>query len=394
MKIAYVLKRIFLLIVLAALPGCGSGGDVAAGADSAEGSDGSAAASALGNTPPAPRFAYVTNADGVWAYAINDQTGALSEVAGSPFAAEAGPSSISVDSAGRFAYVTNGGLTDVWADSVSAFTINATTGALTRVGAATVAGSHPRSVTVDPSGRFAYVANGGDLNSSSHNVSAYTIDAATGALSAVAGSPYAAGSNPSCITVDPSGKFAYVSNQASQDVFAYSINVATGALTRIGVSGAAAGIAYAVAVDPSGKFAYVANGNSDNVSAYTIDATTGALSEVAGSPFAAGSIALSVSVDPSGKFAYVANFNSNDISAYTIDAATGALSVIGAAVAARSGTRYVAVDASGKFAYVTNNDGVSAYAIDAATGALTEVAGSPFATGKPAGTIATTGRFR
>ena len=52
-----------------------------------------------------------------------------------------------------------------------------------------------------------------------------------------------------------------------------------------------------VTVDPSGKFAYVANDNTNNVSAYTIDATTGVLTSV-GSPFDAGLTAPSVTVDP------------------------------------------------------------------------------------------------
>src|SRR5512139_737025 len=100
----------------------------------------------------------------------------------------------------RFAYVAN------WADnSVSAYTIDATTGALRSVaGSPTAAGTSPCSVTVDPSGKFTYVAN---VNS--NNVSAYTINATTGALTAVAGSPFAVGNYPFSVTVTPSGKFAY-----------------------------------------------------------------------------------------------------------------------------------------------------------------------------------------
>ncbi len=44
-------------------------------------------------------------------------------------------------------------------------------------------------------GRFAYVAN-----YDSHTVSAYTIDSITGALTAVAGSPFPAGSQPHAVT--------------------------------------------------------------------------------------------------------------------------------------------------------------------------------------------------
>ncbi len=49
-------------------------------------------------------------------------------------------------------------------------------------------------------------------------------------------------------------------------------------------------------VDPSGRFAYVANLDGDDVSAFTINSSTGALSAVAGSPFAAGIQPYSVAI--------------------------------------------------------------------------------------------------
>ena len=57
-------------------------------------------------------------------------------------AAGSGPFSVSVDPSGKFAYVANSGSNDV-----SAYTINATTGALTPIGAVVAAGTGPRSVT-------------------------------------------------------------------------------------------------------------------------------------------------------------------------------------------------------------------------------------------------------
>jgi 6-phosphogluconolactonase len=90
-------------------------------------------------------------------------------------------------------------------------------------------GKDPLSVTVDPSGKFAYIANSGD-----NNVSAYTINATTGALTAVTDSPFEAGTGPRSVTVDPSGKFAYVANSDSHDVWVYTINPTTGALAIAG----------------------------------------------------------------------------------------------------------------------------------------------------------------
>src|SRR5947209_18061859 len=58
--------------------------------------------------------------------------------------------------------------------------------------------------------RFAYVANGSGGGPGS--VSAYTIDGNTGALTPIPGSPFPAGSLPRFVTVDPSGRFLYVPN--------------------------------------------------------------------------------------------------------------------------------------------------------------------------------------
>ncbi len=85
-------------------------------------------------------------------------------------------------------------------------------------------------------GGFAYVANCGRGcvgGSGPENVSAYTIDGTTGALTPVAGSPFPAGSGPNSVTVDPTGQFAYVANFVSNNVSAYTIDGTTGALREI-----------------------------------------------------------------------------------------------------------------------------------------------------------------
>src|SRR5690348_6430815 len=128
-------------------------------------------------------------------------------------------------------------------------------------------------------------------------------------------------------------EFAYVANRFDNNVSGYTIDPATGALTPTTPATFVAGSwPDAVAVDPNGKFAYVANRSGATVSGYTIDPATGTLTQVAGSPFAAGSVPVSVAVDPSAKFAYVANGDKNSsanaVSGYTIDPATGALTAI------------------------------------------------------------------
>ena len=328
---------------------------------------------------PAGMFAYVASAGCaggtggyVSMYTINSTTGALASIAPAVPTNDVGTGSVAVDPAANFVYVTNEG--QYYSDgSISAYSINPTTGALTSTTGG-ITGNSPdfccfNWVAVDPSGKFAYAANGG----TTQGVSMFTINATTGALTSTGA--IAAEDFPVSVTVDPSGKFAYVAQESQTispeagSVSMYKINATTGALASIGTI--AAGInPVSVAVDPAGKFAYVANFASNDVSTYTINATTGALTSIG--TIAAGTGPVSVAVDPAGNFAYVTNVNSNDVSMFTINAASGALTPMGSIPAGSSPTS-IAIPPSGKFAYVTNSgsNDVSMYSIDAAAGVLT-----------------------
>jgi 6-phosphogluconolactonase (cycloisomerase 2 family) len=329
-------------------------------------------------------YVYVANSgsNNISAYNINMTTGALTAVAGSPFAAGTGPNAIAVDLIGKFVYVANNG-----SNNVSAYAINTATGALSAVaGSPFGAGNGPIGVAVDSTGQFAYVSN-----NNSNNVSAYTINATTGALSAVTGSPFGAGTGPNIVAVDPTGKFVYVPNTGvlsliAGNISAYNINATTGALSTVTGSPFATGLLgslFGVSVDPSGQYVYVTH-SSNKVYAYTINATTGALSAVTGSPFNTGAGPNIVITNPTGQYAYVANSGSNNISVYTINGATGALSAItGSPFAAGSSPWGIVIDPTGQYAYVTNSGAatISAYTVNGATGALSAMAGSPFAAG-------------
>jgi DNA-binding beta-propeller fold protein YncE len=111
--------------------------------------------------------------------------------------------------------------------------------------------------------RFLYVANRG-----SGDVSAYTIDAVSGNLTPVAGSPFATGGSPVAIAVDPTGAYAYVANQSSGTISGFAIDRNSGALTPITGSPFGTPVSpSALAVDPSSSFVYVtANGGSGVIS--------------------------------------------------------------------------------------------------------------------------------
>jgi 6-phosphogluconolactonase (cycloisomerase 2 family) len=89
-----------------------------------------------------------------------------------------------------------------------------------------------------------------------------------------------------------------VINNFGSSVCAYTINASSGTLTQVGGSPFATGssLPYDIGIDATGKFLYVANYGNANVSGYTINSSTGALSAVRGSPFTAGASPRGVAV--------------------------------------------------------------------------------------------------
>ena len=319
-----------------------------------------------GTSPKVPRFAYVTNSSekSLSIYSVNVSTGQLRP---NGYILEAAiPQSVALDPSGKFAFVANSDST------VSAYSVNASTGMPTAVaGSPFAAGERSGSVTIHPSGKFVYVTN-----ENSSDVSSYSINATSGVLSPILGSPFAAGYGAACMAIDPLGKFAYVGNafNSPSDISAYTINLTTGALTPVAGSPFPTGLTpLSMTVAPSGRFLYVAALDNNAISVYNINATTGSLIPISGSPFAAGSSPMSIILDPRGRFAYVANSASNNISVYTVNASAGTLTpIIGSPFMAGKSPNVATMDSTGNFLYVGNgtSNEVWTYSINGSTGSL------------------------
>jgi len=93
-------------------------------------------------------------------------------------------------------------------------------------------------VAVEPSGKFAYVVNRGE-----NSVSAFSIDTSSGNMTKIGTT--AAGDQPWRSSVDPSGKFLYVGDEGGS-IGVFSIGT-DGVLTSNG-SHPALGVTYAVSV--------------------------------------------------------------------------------------------------------------------------------------------------
>ncbi len=230
---------------------------------------------------------------------------------------------------------------------VSAYVIDPQSGALTPVaGSPFAAGVSPTGVAITPDGKFAYVTNKFNAQHGlDGDVSGFAIDPTSGALRAVPGSPFATGKFPTGVAITPNGKFAYVPAWQSHSVFAYAIDAHTGALEKVKGSPFAGGgggdhSSCGIAIDPTGTFAYTLNNNNlrqkNEAFGYKIDATSGALTQVPGSPFAVGKDVRGIAVDPTGKFAYVTDeFEPNKpehngkVYGYSIDPHSGTLTSVG-----------------------------------------------------------------
>ena len=99
---------------------------------------------------PAGKYLFLTEGPRVHAYAINSATGALSEVAGSPFASGGnGGSGIAVDPTGQFVLVVNGQFyVSAATNTVSVLSVNSATGALSLGGAPYAVGSGAGSIVI------------------------------------------------------------------------------------------------------------------------------------------------------------------------------------------------------------------------------------------------------
>lgn len=284
---------------------------------------------------PDQRLVYYSTSGGtqgfICAYEFDPDAQTLTSAPGSPFATGGeSADAIAIDPSGTFLYSVAS------ADgAVAAFSIDTSTGALTRiVGSPFPSAPNPLSMVVDPTGRFVYVATRADKTFAS-TISGYAIDPATGVLSPLPGSPFPAPESAAALAVDPLGRYLYLT--ANTALTAYAIDAATGALAPIGTPVVGQG---RVAVDPAGRFVYVeaseyiAPRSVEGVRAYKVEAN-GALT-AAGGFVGIGQNTLDVTVSRSGRFVYVVNRDEkadfsgfvHTIVALKRDEATGALTPI------------------------------------------------------------------
>lgn len=287
-----------------------------------------------------------------------------------------------------FVYGANGATNDL-----SAYAINSHTGALSAIAGSPFAtgGSNPVSVVHDPQSRFLFVANNG-----SKSLSAYTINQATGALAPVPGSPFACGVNPVALSADATGGYLFAVNAGSKDLWTYQINPSTGTLTRLSITSLArTGSPTQLAIESSGRFLYVASSGTQQIFGFLFDNSNGKLTAMAGSPFSTGASdgPFGIGVDREARWVFSSDESGNKISQFSIGYATGQPGALRPAspssIAAGTDPTVLSVfdfsqSAFGKtyvFALNKSSNNLSAYSLNATTGAPSPLTKSPFPVG-------------
>jgi len=180
----------------------------------------------------------------------------------------------------------------------------ASNGSLTNSGFSILAGSgNLNFMAADPYGRFLYVIDAGTTT-----IYGFTISPTNGTLTSISGAPFnfpTLLSVPQCIIIDPTGNYAYVTNNENDEVVGFSINQTTGVLTALASPTGNTGIAPVYeAMDPSGKHLYVANSGDNTITMIPIG-TGGAMgTPVTTSAISGASFITDVVVDPSGTHVY------------------------------------------------------------------------------------------
>jgi 6-phosphogluconolactonase (cycloisomerase 2 family) len=257
-------------------------------------------------------------------YDVDSTTGAISlDTTHIPVQGGEGNTNVGIiDPTGRFLYVI-----DDAGDTVFGFQISTTDGSLTPIAGMapyTTNLDSPQSIQTDRSGKYLYIIN----NGSSNDVSEYSIDQTSGALTPLATPTIPTGNFPYYSTTDVNGHLYVANNGTVQSVSGYSIDSGTGQLTSVGADTTVTGATSTINVitDPTGKYLYVLDSNlaTGQVFAYNVNTSSGVIGSQIGTAQATGASPTGMAIDPTGALLAVDNNIDNTISLFQVGA-TGAL---------------------------------------------------------------------
>jgi len=322
---------------------------------------------------PAGAFAYVAaiNSDptktGITAFSIHSDgtlsvSGSLiavcskqSDVASCPPAEVLVPAAMTLDTAGKFMFVTTGTTGNVATFSVSSGTL-AQTAITTPTGVGILPTPNMVGVAVTPLSFPALNKTSGASNSvcagsasplkeflyaadaENNLVWEFTVDS-SGSLGTPTGmQSFPTGSLPAGIALDSCNRYVYVTNKQTPTISGYAIcndslaNVCPIVATQDGhlipvsttsITGAGAQPT-ALAIDPFARYLYVVDSGANKIFGYRLSQSSGTLTPLTPASLSTDSVPVSVAIRSDGQWMFVTNYGSGTVSEFSIVPASGA----------------------------------------------------------------------
>jgi 6-phosphogluconolactonase len=286
----------------------------------------------------APGGTRPSTAKGVYVFKMNGRTGALSPV--QVFELE-NPSWFAVDANASHLYATSEVSTWNGASNtggITAFSISPANGTISKINDQPTRGAIPAHVIVDPSGKYALVANYVGANWAVLPIQANGgLGPATDVFAVTGHGPDTArqeAPHPHETLFDPAGKFVFGPDLGTDRVWSWTLSGGGQLVPNANLDHAQVASGSGprhLSFHPSGKFVYVISEMVSSITAFSYDAAHGTfiwLQTVSTLPpnFKGTSTTAEIIVHPSGKFVYGSNRGHNSIVRFRIDQDTGKLS--------------------------------------------------------------------
>ena len=321
---------------------------------------------------------------GIYAYHFDASTGQISPMG--LMAETPEPTFLALHPSGRFLYAVNevNRFDGKQTGSVTAFSIDHTTGKLTQLNQVSTGGPGPCHLIVDATGKTLLVANyaggsfasfpiasdgkpgaaasfiqdqgssvdksrqaephGHSVNLPKNNkfmlgadlgtdkVMIFRLDAANGKITPgdPPSAPVKPGSGPRHLVIAPDQKHVYVLSEMASAVTTFDFDPSTAAMKEIDMVSAlppdfkGQSTAAEIAIDAGGKFVYTSNRGHDSIAVFAVDKGTGKLKLIQNESTGGGQ-PRAFALDPSGKYLIAGNQQTNNISVFKVDHASGKL---------------------------------------------------------------------
>jgi 6-phosphogluconolactonase len=334
-----------------------------------------------------------SNGKGIYRFEMDARTGAFTKqklVAETP-----NPSWIVIHPSKKYLYSVNE-IVNQESGSVTAFAIDPTSGDLTPLNVVSSEGRGPAHMSLDASGKYAFVANyaggtiavlpikeGGrlatavDVHRDSGSVGARSANNAPPGSFAISGhdAPHA-----HMIAADSGNRFVLAVDLGQDRIYVYRFDAATG---KLNLSEGTSFVSFPsgdgprhFVFHPNGRWIYALGEESSTVAFFHYDGMQGTLAlqqSISCLPagFAGTNFTSEVVISPDGRFLYAANRLHDTIAICSIGS-SGELKLLGEVSTMGDYPRHCTFDPSGKFFYVCNqrSDNITCFKADRETGLL------------------------